>query len=279
MNPILEVWLIVLREVRKTVASVKGIVMFVVSLLGALACTTHVPRVDDALAKAKALGIEDMRDVKAKAFAELYMSDSAGDRLADAPIKLVFLFWVAVWLTPLFVAIIGFDGIPSDLQYRSIRYWTIRSRRASYYVGKFLGLWLMISIMTFVMHALFWAVTIGRAEATAAETLSWGGLFYLISLPISAAWCGLATLIGSLFRTPILALLITCASFFTLFIAGFVVGRSTDNTILRGVYPNSYDSWMLSTNLNHALGGLGVVLAYALVTIVAGAFIFSMRDV
>lgn len=278
MNPILEVWLIVQREVRKNLRSVKGLVMLSLSILGAMACTFRIPKIEDTLATAKQLGADQVHEVKSKFFAEIYGSESAGDRLADAPIKLVLLFWLAVWLTPLLVAILGFDGVPSDVQYRSVRYWTIRTRRASYYVGKFLGLWVVISTITLVMHGLIWGVTIVRADATAAETLGWGVRFYLISLPISAAWCGIATLIASQLRTPILALLLTCSAFFVLFFTGAVVGRNMQNAVLQGMYPNGYDAWMLSTDTTHALTGLAITLAFAAVTTAAGAFIFSLRD-
>jgi ABC-type transport system involved in multi-copper enzyme maturation permease subunit len=279
VSPLLEVWIVVEREVRKNLRSVKGVVMFSLSILGAMACTFRIPKIEETLATAQQFGAEQLHDAKAKLFADIYGSDSAGERLADAPVKLVALFWLAVWLTPLLVAILGFDGVPSDVQYRSVRYWTIRMRRGSYYVGKFLGLWLVIATITLVMHALIWAVTIARADATASETLAWGVRFYLISLPISGAWCGIATLIASLLRTPILALLLTCATFFTLFFAGVIVGRNIHNEVLQAIYPNSYDAWMLSTSPTHALGGLAITLAFAAVSTAAGAFVFSQRDV
>jgi ABC-type transport system involved in multi-copper enzyme maturation permease subunit len=278
VNPLVEVWLIVMRETRKNLRSVKGLVMLSLSILGAMACSFRIPRIEDTLATAKQLGADQVHEVKSKFFGEIYGSESAGDRLADAPIKLVLLFWLAVWLTPLLVAILGFDGVPSDVQYRSVRYWTVRMRRGSYYVGKFFGLWLVIGAITLTMHALIWAITIARADATAAETLGWGIRFYLISLPITGAWCGIATLIASLQRTPILALLLTCSAFFVLFFTGAVVGRNMHSEILQGVYPNGYDAWMLSMDTAHAATGLAITLAFAVVTTAAGAFIFSLRD-
>ena len=41
---------------------------------------------------------------------------------------------------------------------RRVRYWTLRTRRASYFVGKWLGLWATVSAVTFAMHALIWIV-------------------------------------------------------------------------------------------------------------------------
>ena len=279
MNPLLEVWLIVLREARKNLRSVKGLVMLSLSVLGAMACTFRIPKMEEGLEAAQKIGADQLHDAKAKFFADMYGSDSAGERLADAPVKLVILFFLAVWLAPLLVAILGFDGVPSDVQYRSVRYWTVRVRRSSYYVGKFVGLWFVVSVITLVMHSLIWGVTIARADASAADTLAWGIRFYLISLPISAAWCGIATLVASLLRTPILALLLICSTFFTLFFAGGIVGRSQHNEVLQGIYPNGYDAWMLSTDLRHAFIGLAITLGFAVVTTAAGAFVFSMRDI
>jgi ABC-type transport system involved in multi-copper enzyme maturation permease subunit len=279
VNPIVEVWLVVEREIRKNLRSGKGLVMFGLSVLGALACTLRLPRVDDTLAEAERLGPEAFHEAKARFFGDLYLSEGTGQRLADAPIKLVLLFYLAVWATPLLVAILGFDGIPSDVQHRSVRYWTIRTRRASYYVGKFLGVWVVVAAITLLMHVLIWSVTIARAEATAAETVAWGVRFYLVSLPIVGAWCAIATLVSSMLRTPFLALLLTCATFFSLFFLGALVGRTSGNEVLEALYPNGYDAWMLSPDLRHATMGLALALGLTVVTTVAGAFVFSVRDV
>jgi ABC-type transport system involved in multi-copper enzyme maturation permease subunit len=279
MNPLVEVWLILGRELRKNLRSAKGLIMIGLSLLGAMACTFRIPKIEEGLAEAQRLGPDQLHEAKAKLFGEMYMNEGTGENLASAPIKLVVLFYLAVWLAPLLVAILGFDGVPSEIQYRTVRYWTVRCRRSSYYVGKFLGLWVVVSLITLVMHSLIWVVTIARGEATTAETLHWGVRFFLVSLPIGAAWCGIATLISSFLRTPVLALLLTCATFFMLFFVGAIVGRSSHNETLQLVYPNSYDAWILSPDLQRAVAGVAIMVGFALVTTVVGAFVFSTRDV
>jgi ABC-type transport system involved in multi-copper enzyme maturation permease subunit len=279
VNPLLEIWLILSRELRKNVRSVKGLVMFGISVLGAMVSTFRLPKFEEVLNKMQELSATEMHQGKAEIFGRMYYDEKTGEVLADAPIKLVFLFFIAVWLAPLLVAVLGFDSVSSDMQYRSVRYWTLRTRRGSYYVGKFLGLWMLVSLMTLVMHGLIWSVTIIRAEATAASVFSWGSRFWLVSLPINAAWCGVATFVGSLFRTPMLGLLITCATFFSMFFIGFIVGRGADVASLRYFYPNTFDAWLLSSQLEHAMTGLGVCLAYAVGTTAIGSLIFARRDV
>jgi ABC-type multidrug transport system ATPase subunit/ABC-type transport system involved in multi-copper enzyme maturation permease subunit len=228
MNPLLEIWLVAARDCRKNVRSVKGLVMFCISLLGALASTFKLPKFEEAMDDVHRLDPEQLHTVKSQLFAKLYGDEAAGETLAGAPVKLVILFFLAVWLVPLLVMIIGFDGISSDLQYRSVRYWTIRTRRASYYVGKLVALWAVIALVTLVMQLMIWGVTIVRADAPAGETVLWGLRFWATSLPISGAWCGIAILMSSLSRTPMISLLMTGAVFFLLFFVGFVIGKGGD---------------------------------------------------
>jgi ABC-2 type transport system permease protein len=303
VNPLLEVWLIVAREIRKNMRSVKGLVMLGLSVLGAIATVMRQPRFEEALKKAEGMGADAFRDAKVQILAGMYRDDKVGERLADAPLRLVFFIFIAVWLTPLLVAVIGFDGISSDLQHRSVRYWTIRTRRVSYYVGKYLGLWAAVAAMTFVMHVIVWAVMIARVDAPASETLSWGIRFYLVSLPITGAWCAVSTLIGSFFKTPMVGLLLTCAAFFVMFFVGFVLANayagleaakvaqqaadaarpfgeeSRGLTLLRFLYPNSLDTWLLSQEPQRVLAGVGVALVYAMGSCVGGSFAFARRDV
>jgi ABC-type transport system involved in multi-copper enzyme maturation permease subunit len=301
LNPLVEVWLIVARELRKSLRSVKGLVMLGLSVLGAVASVMRQPGLDDAVKKAQALGADTFHDAKVQVLGGLYRDAKVGERLADAPSRLVIFFFIAIWLTPLLVTILGFDGISSDLQYRSVRYWTIRTRRASYYVGKFLGLWASVAAMTLAMHAIVWTVMIVRVDATPTETLSWGVRFWLISLPVTGAWSAVATLVGSLFKTPMVGLLITCAVFFVMFFVGFILPNayagvdqmnaaaahaseaaekaSTAAIALRFLYPNSLDSWLLSPETPKVFEGLGVFLAYAVLTCFSGSVLFARRDV
>ena len=48
------------------------------------------------------------------------------------------LLFMTIWLTPMLVALMGFDSISADIQHKGVRYWTLRTRRASYFVGKWL---------------------------------------------------------------------------------------------------------------------------------------------
>jgi ABC-type transport system involved in multi-copper enzyme maturation permease subunit len=279
MNPLSEISIVVARELRKNLRSAKGIILLALSLLGGVVVTLGALKLEELKrTKLHDMSGEAIRALREEALTQIYGDAVTGKYLADAPEVLLALLSLTVWLGPLMIALLGFDAVSGDIQHRTVRYWTVRTRRWSYFVGKFLGLWVVVSGITLGMHLVIWIVCIARNEASAAETLAWGIRFWLVTLPISAAWCGLATLIGSLFRTPILALLVIFASFFALWVV-YVIGNVSGATPVMYIYPNFYDVWLLSARFDKALGGFAICAAFAAATMGLGAVLFARRDV
>jgi hypothetical protein len=128
------------------------------------------------------------------------------------------------------------------------------------------------------MDVLIWIVCIVRGEATLGATLGWGVRFWLTSLPMSMVWCGIATLISSLFRSPILALLLTFASFFVIWLVYFIAAVARFEPLLY-IYPNYYDQLLLHPAA-HKMGiGLGACAGMAALYVAAGSLFFTRRDV
>lgn len=229
----------------------------------------------------KNVSAEAMHEVREKALTKIYGDADMGKSLADSPEILFVLLNLTIWLTPMLVALMGFDGISSDLQHKSVRYWTLRTRRVSYFVGKWLGLLCTVSIITFSMDAMIWIVTLARggSDVTAAQVFVWGLKFWVITLPMSAVWCGIAMLVSSLFKNPIIALLLTFASFFMLWLMW--ISGTFFNSVewLTYVYPNHYDHFMLHPRAPKAFTGLGVCLAMAAMYVSIGSYSFVKRDV
>lgn len=278
MSPLQEVRHIVLRELRKNFRSIKGIALGILTLLGGSGIALLI-------AKAYEFKREELGQVSPEAIHEArlailkkaYELDTA-NWLADAPDALLGLLNFTIWLTPLLIALMGFDSIAPDIQHRSVRYWTLRSRRWSYFVGKWAGLWATVSLVTFALDLFVWMVTIIRGDAPAASTLAWGFRFWLISLPMSAVWCGIAVLISSLFRSPIVALLTTFGAFFVLWVA-FLVGAVAHWEPLVYVYPNHYDYFLLNPRIDRVGIGLLSCLGMTGLYVVSGSLLFARRDV
>ncbi len=276
MHALEEIWLIAGREIRKNLRSAKGLVIVAISILGGIATALLLMKLR-AIDEGK-ISAAQMKELQEGALTKKYGDEVMGHYLADAPPVLLGMLLLTVWLVPLLIAIIGFDSISGELQHRSVRYWAVRSRRAAYYTAKVFGLFVVVASITLLMHALVWGVTLSRGGADPAYIFTWGFRFWIVTLPIIAAWSGLAQLVSSQFRTPIIAFLMTCASFFVLWIMD-AVGEVGEIRWLTWLYPNSYDAWLLSPKLDHAAYGVAACASFALVATALGAFLFSRRDV
>lgn len=287
MNPGAEVALVAQRELRKNVRSAKGIVLLVLSLLGGAIVALILAFFEK---KKRELIASELASLPPEAAAELTNKiqreiilqlgdgdEALGDALVKAPGALLGALKVTVWFGPLLVALLGFDAISGELQHRTVRYWTVRTRRLSFYVGKVLGLWSVVSLLTLLVHALIWGIVIARGEAAGA-VIEWGPRLWAVTLPISLVWCAIAQLVASQFRAPILSLLVTLGSFFVLWI-GYVLALSGKVPPLLYLYPNAYDNWLLHPHPDRLFEGLGICLASAAVYVAAGAAVFAKRDV
>jgi ABC-type transport system involved in multi-copper enzyme maturation permease subunit len=264
MSPVAEVALVAARELRKNLRSAKGLVLLALSLLGGVLAALFLAYVGhQAQTQAAAQGIDPAEAAKLTP-------------ALIAMVGLVRILGITVWLTPLLAALLGFDGVAGELQHRSVRYWTVRTRRGSYYVGKVVGLWSVVSMVTLAMDVLVWLVFVIK-DSSANEVMKTGPMLWLISLPIAFVWCALTTLLSSLFKTPTLALLVTFAVFFALWVV-WAAGAATQTVALQYAYPNFYEDWMLG-DAKHIAGGVGILAAFGAAYTGAGAMVFARRDV
>ncbi|HXX66754.1 MAG TPA: ABC transporter permease subunit [Polyangiaceae bacterium] len=275
MSPLVEVQLIAWRELRKSVRSVKGLVLAAMTLAGGAGASMLFAWIDRLKREALPDGV-DVQALQQQMFTQLYGAET-GQALAGCPHSLWMMLMATLWLGPLLVALLGFDSIPSDLQHRTVRYWALRARRSSYVVGKFFGAWLVVLGVTLGMNVVVWAVTVVVARLPAGDVLSWGVRFFAVSIPISAAWCGIATLVGSTIKTPFFALLAICATFCGLWLV-WVVSHLADIPALSYVYPNSYGPFFLSPRPTETARGLVGTCAIAVLTAGAAALLFERKD-
>jgi ABC-type transport system involved in multi-copper enzyme maturation permease subunit len=171
---------------------------------------------------------------------------------------------------------VGFDSISAELQYRSVRYWTVRMRRSSFFFGKFLGVYSLVVIMTVVMHFAAYAIAAFRG-ASFGDTFGWGIKLLLAILPIQLAWCGMAVFISSLARTPFMALLFNFAANFALWLI-WIIGSVNKTDVLMYLYPNRWDVFLFSPSSDRVALGLLACAGFAAVFCAAGVFLFQRRD-
>jgi ABC-type transport system involved in multi-copper enzyme maturation permease subunit len=279
VSPLSEIGLVARRELAKSFRSAKGVVLLLLCLLGGTGTTLLLVKGQQLKhEKLASMDPEVIRAARAELYANIWPDPDTGKSIADAPEVLVIVFLLTIWLTPMIISLLGFDSISSDLQNKGVRYWSLRTRRWSYFLGKWTGVFATVSAITLTMHAIIWIVCIIRGEAPAGAALGWGLRFWLITLPISAVWCGLATTVSSLFKSPIIALLVTFATFFTLFIF-WSIGVVSHTDPLLYVYPNYYDALLMHPRVDRAMTGLAVCLGMTALYLGAGSYVFMKRDV
>jgi ABC-type transport system involved in multi-copper enzyme maturation permease subunit len=285
LSPVVEVRLVLGRELRRSIRSAKGIVIGALTLLGAFVASLVCVWIE----------ASDRGGASAQAFAEMrrqYFEKQTGDpvlaaHLATIPASLLAFLKITIWLVPLLVALLGFDAISGELQQRTVRYWTVRSRRGSYFVGKLLGLWTLVGVVILVLNLLAGGVALVRGFLTLGELVGWGVRLWFVAFAISGVWAAIATFISSCFRTPMVALLTTFAAFFVLWIIGLrgFFSRMSPAGVTQGMswyeyfYPNAYDVLLLHPDAIRVLTALGILVAGASVIATAGSVLIERRDI
>jgi ABC-type transport system involved in multi-copper enzyme maturation permease subunit len=291
LSPVVEVRLVLGRELRRSVRSAKGIALGALTLLGAFVTSLVCVWIEGSdRRQAGAASTQAFHELKRQAIEKGTGDTTFAAYAASIPSSLLAFLKVTIWLSPLLVALLGFDAVSGELQSRTVRFWTVRSRRWSYFTGKMLGLWLLVGLIMLVVNLLAGGVALARGYVTVGELAGWGARFWFVAFAIAGTWAAIATFISSCFRTPILALLTTFAAFFLLWlvgVGGFVsrlrdasaTGVVKDLTWYEYFYPNAYDTLLLSPEMTRVLTALGILIAVIGVTTACGSVLFERRDI
>jgi ABC-type transport system involved in multi-copper enzyme maturation permease subunit len=275
VSPFVEVELVTLRELRRSFRSTKGALLAAISVVGGAGVAMLFAWLDRVQREKLPPGV-DLTPIREEFFERMY-GPTTGHALASSPYALWMMLIGTLWMGPLLVALMNFDAVSGELQHRTVRFWSVRVRRGSYILGKYLAGWLVVLAVTLGMNVIVWGVAIVVGHLAPANALGWGVHFFAVSLPISAAWCAIATLVGSQCKTPMLSLLVICATFFGLWLLRVTAGF-TRNDWLAYAYPNAYDSLLLSPNAADVGLGLLGTGAIVLMTTIAGTLLFQQRD-
>lgn len=207
-----------------------------------------------------------------------YDADTA-KYLSACPWQLFSLFKGTVRFVPLLILLVSFDQIAGEIQHRGIRYIVGRSRRESFVAGKALGVWAVISAAIFVLHLVVWIVMLAKGASSPSAVLSWGPRLWLFASLAAAAWVGLITLVSSLFRTPMVALLVGVVVSFVLWLTNTILEIFPSTKNGTWAFPFRYEELLLSHQPHFVLGGAAASIAWGAVMVVAATLILKRRDV
>lgn len=183
------------------------------------------------------------------------------EALAQVPLEVLLVFKVTLFFLPAYVVLMGFDQISGEVGPRSMRYLTVRARRSSVLLGKFLSqASLLLGLVLIIDLAVFIYARIANPDFGFAAM----GLnlikFWLAAIVFSLSYVALTTLCSSLFRSPAVSLVFNFILLFVFWLmdtVGRAVGDEHALRVLRYLSPSYYASNLLHPKLTEfAISGV-----------------------
>ncbi len=187
------------------------------------------------------------------------------EALAQVPLVVLVVFKVTLFFLPAYVALMGFDQVSGEVGPRSMRYLTVRARRSSVLLGKFLAqATVLLGLVLIIDLAIFLYAFATTPDFTLGAMVPLLLKFWLAAVVFSLAYLALTALCSSLFRLPAVSLVFNFLLLFVFWLVDVVgsvfQGRNVVEYV-RYLSPSYY-----ATNLLHPqVAQFGVSgLAYAL---------------
>lgn len=220
-----------------------------------------------------------------KSFIGVLAGDDAAlmDALSQVPLVVLIVFKVTLFFLPAYVALMGFDQLSGEVGTRSIRYLTVRARRASLLLGKFLvqasllvGLVLVIDLGVFIYARLtnpdftFAALGVNLVK------------FWLAAIVFSLSYVALTSFCSSLFRSPAVSLVFNFVLLFTFWLMDVVGAAAAASNkplgFIRYLSPSFYSGDLLNPRLSE-FGVSGLAYAGFALLFLGGAYaVLRARD-
>lgn len=281
MLSVREAALVAQRELYRNLRSTKGIAMAAIFLLCGI-----IPSLFEVLTQREGAGLgmdafpdEAKREFFLKVLEARYGSADTAKHLAEAPFVLHTLFAGTMTFLPFFILPIGFDQLAGEIQHRTIRYSAGRADRASIVLGKALGIWAVVALMVLVLHFAVWAIAATKGGLALGPLVSWGGRFYLFSVIAAAAYVGYASLMSSLFRTPIVALFVGAGGGVTIALLNFGLGLFEKTEAVTWIFPNRYEKLIVSPDPARMLGAMALLVGWGALCVAGSTLIVRRRDI
>ncbi len=285
MQVLSEVLLTFARELKRTLRSAKGLGGLALFLIGgagvAITLFSALDRAHYWQAEA-----ESRNALRRQALSAMYEGDVHKDAIVEylikAPEPVLAFYQLAAFFLAMITVVWGFDTIAGDVQHRTIRYVTLRARRPSLVIGRWLALWVSGLVVTLLVSLILWAGLASNNVFPIGDVVRYGLRTWVAAGTLGAWYAALTVLASSLFRTPVLALLTANGAITTLFFLRHLSGASWAPSWLRAVHdalPGSWDDRLLGPDFAQWGAGTGVCLLWTAAALFAASAVLSKRDV
>lgn len=210
----------------------------------------------------------------------IFSSDpSILEALRDVPLVVLVVFKVTLIFLPAYVALMGFDQISGELGTRSIRYLTVRARRWSLMMGKFLGQGiLLLGLVLLVDVGIFAYAKATNEDFTVAALAEALPRFWLAASVFSLAYVALTTFCSALFRSSALSLVINLTALFVFWLMDVVGRPESDLGLIRFASPSHYATNLLHPRFSQFAASVGAFGAFLLIFLAGAYLVIHSRD-
>lgn len=288
LNPFPELWTVTRAELRRTVRSARALLLLLVygtfTLLAGL------------VVAALTRGIEQQMDPAAAVQARSGIlallvggNEEALRALSGLPVLVPLVFRLTLVFLPLYVALLGFDQLSSEVGSRSVRYLVVRSRRASIVLGKFAAQALVLAVlMAVVVGGLFLAAGLKTDIEDPAGYAVMAARFWGAGMTLALAYLALTTLSSAITSSPAGSLFTNLGfllGFWALDLVGSqaeghhrVTGNASWAEPLKWLSPSAYASGLLGPS-TATVTSMIAYLCFGAAFLAAAWAAFRMRDV
>lgn len=205
------------------------------------------------------------------------------EALSQVPLVVLVVFKVTLFFLPAYIALMGFDQISGEVGPRSIRYLTVRARRASLLMGKFLvQATLLVGLVLIIDLGIFIYAAFTNPDFTIAALAVNLLKFWLAAIVFSLAYVALTTLCSSLFRLPAVSLIFNFILLFVFWLMDVIGGAAATagkpGEFIRYLSPSYYSGDLLHPQLTEfGISGLAYA-AFATVFLGISYAVLRVRD-
>jgi ABC-2 type transport system permease protein len=211
----------------------------------------------------------------------LFDNDAAMvEALSRLPMVVLVVFKLTLFFLPAYIVLMGFDQVSGEVGPRSIRYLTVRARRSSVLLGKFLTqASLLLGLVLVVDLAIFLYAQLTTPEfgfgLMALSLLR----FWVAAVVYSLAYIALTTLCSTLFRSPGVSLVFNFILLFVFWMLD-VVARSLSGagSYLRYLSPSAYSMNLLHPQLTQFAVSALAYAGFAVLFLGAAHLTLRTRD-
>jgi ABC-type transport system involved in multi-copper enzyme maturation permease subunit len=266
-----DIFIIARQEVASTFRGRKGIAL-VVTLLLLAAAPALLRYLGQHTAEATAL-----QRAHTAAMVRMYDRDIAR-LLLDCPAPLVVVAIATFFCQPLFVLMAGSDRLAAEIDSGSIRFWTVRTPRVGIVLGKALGLWMVVSLITAGVEGAITVLALVDDPAEWLSTLGWSARIMLFTSASALVYASLCTLLGAALARPRWVLFLGLAA-----VLGLRVTRaallSHGTSGLASLFPGAIDERFLTAGVLAKLTALALVAGWSALLLAGAAAVFKRRSV